>query len=579
VDKDLWQRQVPETQRFVKVSLRKCLTRAENPVFVGETMDSFEEETYSTVFTSLRHPIRRKILRALSAGPQSFSDVQRTLGIESPLLTYHLEGLTNLLAKTDHEEYALSSLGRIAVSTMKQIEEPPSTPPPTEFRPRFWRRERARVLALGIICIILGGGLVGVFAYHVSTMNDNNNTVSLLNSRVAVLQNQILSANSTINSLNSETAELENQLAQNNSTIAALQNQLENQLTSNNSTIAVLQNQILSANSTINSLNSETAELENQLAQNNSTAVIYKSIIASLQNQITTLQNQVDALSSKYNTRTSSIPPGGGVGSPPPTPGAPVYFSVEPVAVDPLVNMNASINGLEVPGYPSGVGQIFTVGIHLRNATVTNVPAGVAAVYVDFDFINILNYCMPIGFTTMLGQPGSVLAGANMLYTENGFFDAYGNPVDPANYTQATQYVVVAAANSYYYPNNATWNNDDGLVAQITFLITGQPLRVLNQSDFYGQLRITSAELIDGNHPSKEIPYDVVQGTLKIDDPNTIPEDMKGNFKVNLQDLVLLVDSYCSKPGEAKWNPKADLNGDDVVDISGLVILATHNGS
>ena len=427
-------------------------------------MDSFEEETYSTVFTSLRHPIRRKILRALSAGPQSFSDVQRTLGIESPLLTYHLEGLTNLLAKTDHEEYALSSLGRIAVSTMKQIEEPPSTPPPTEFRPRFWRRERARVLALGIICIILGGGLVGVFAYHVSTMKGKNGTISLLNSQVTVLQNQILTANSTINSLKSQTAELENQLASNNSTTAT-----------DNSTIANLQYQI-----------------------------------ATLQYQINSLQNQINNLLGKSNTRpTSSIPPGGGESSPSPTPGAPVYYSVEPVVVDPLTNVNASINGLEVPGSPSAVGQNFTVEIHLRNATATNVPAGVAGLYVNFDFVNILNYCTPLGFSTIIGQPGGVLAG-DSLYGLNGFYDVNGNPVDPGNYAQATQYVVAAAGTA-----KAGWNNDDGVVAQITFEITGQPLKVLSQTDFFSQLHLTFAELIDNNQ--HEIPYNVVQGTLQID--------------------------------------------------------------
>src|SRR5271157_3773865 len=216
-------------------------------------MEGFEEETYSSVFTSLRHPIRRKILRTLSAGPQSFSDLQRTVGIESSHLTYHLEGLTSLLAKTEHGEYALSSLGRIAVSTMKQVEEPPNAPLHTQFLPRFWRRERARVLALGIICIILAVGLVGIFAYHMSAINDKDRAISSLNSRVIALQNQILSANSTIVSLNSQTAELESQLVLNNSMIAA-----------DNSTIFVLQRQITALQNQANSLQTQNNELLNK---------------------------------------------------------------------------------------------------------------------------------------------------------------------------------------------------------------------------------------------------------------------------------------------------------------------------
>jgi len=151
--------------------------------------------------------------------------------------------------------------------------------------------------------------------------------------------------------------------------------------------------------------------------------------------------------------------------------------------------------------------------IHLRNATATNVPAGVAGVLVDFDFTNILNYCKPIGFVNMLGQSGGALAGS-LVYALRGFYDVNGNPVDTANYTQATQYAVCAAT-------NGGWNNNDGLVAQITFQITAQPSKALNQSTFYSQLHITFAELTDNN--SQEIPYSVVQGTLKIDDPTTTP--------------------------------------------------------
>ena len=469
-------------------------------MFIGESMEGFEEETYSSVFTSLRHPIRRKILRTLSAGPQSFSDLQRTVGIESSHLTYHLEGLTSLLAKTEHGEYALSSLGRIAVSTMKQVEEPPNAPLHTQFLPRFWRRERARVLALGIICIILAVGLVGIFAYHMSAINDKDKAISSLNSRVIALQNQILSANSTIVSLNSQTAELENQLV------------------SNNSIITALQNQIFSANATINSLNSQAAELESQLVLNNSMIAADNSTIFVLQRQITALQNQANSLQTqinellnKYSVHVIASVPAGGLGSPP-TAGAPVYFSVEPIAVNPLINVNVSVNGLEVPSSPSPLGQNFIVEIHLRNATVTNVPAGLAGVYVDFDFANILNYCRPIGFTTMLGQPGGVLVGG-MIFGLNGFFDIYGVPVDNASYDQATQYAVAAATNA-----SLGWNNDDGLVAKITFQVTRQPSQALGQSTFNSQLPITYADMVDASlrNPA-EIPYNAVQGSLQMD--------------------------------------------------------------
>lgn len=44
------------------------------------------------------------------------------------------------------------------------------------------------VIALGIICIILGVSLVGTFAYYVPVMNDQNNKINSLNSQLASLQ-------------------------------------------------------------------------------------------------------------------------------------------------------------------------------------------------------------------------------------------------------------------------------------------------------------------------------------------------------------------------------------------------------
>jgi len=223
---------------------------------------------------------------------------------------------------------------------------------------------------------------------------------------------------------------------------------------------------------------------------------------------------------------------------------------------------------LEVPSSAFAKDENFTVEIHLRNATVTNVPAGVVAVEVHFDFGNILNYCRPVGFTTMLGQSGGALVGP-LLCAYNGFYDANGNQVEPANYAQATQYIVAAAS-------TASWNNDDGLVAQITFQITVQPSQALNQSSFYSQLPITYAELIDYNR--QEVAYNIAQGTLKIDDPITIPGDLNNDGKVGLADLVILAKANGSKPGDPNWNPRADIDSNGVVDSADLAILAKYYG-
>jgi DNA-binding transcriptional ArsR family regulator len=122
-----------------------------------------EEDTYSMIFASLKHPIRRKILRILSNDPESFSDLQKQFKIESSHLTYHLEGLGNLLYKTEDGKYALSSLGEAAVSMMKHTEEPPETPSHLPF-PSAHRMRKPRLLTLLLLCGLIASLIFnGVF--------------------------------------------------------------------------------------------------------------------------------------------------------------------------------------------------------------------------------------------------------------------------------------------------------------------------------------------------------------------------------------------------------------------------------
>jgi DNA-binding transcriptional ArsR family regulator len=89
-------------------------------------MSGSAEETYSTMFSSLRHPARRKILRMLSEGSMTFSQMLDELGIPSSHLTYHLENLGELVVKMEDGKYKLSSFGKASVSMMKGAEEVPS---------------------------------------------------------------------------------------------------------------------------------------------------------------------------------------------------------------------------------------------------------------------------------------------------------------------------------------------------------------------------------------------------------------------------------------------------------------------
>jgi hypothetical protein len=57
-----------------------------------------------------------------------------------------------------------------------------------------------------------------------------------------------------------------------------------------------------------------------------------------------------------------------------------------------------------------------------------------------------------------------------------------------------------------------------------------------------------------------------------------ISGDVNGDFKVTLQDLVILAKAYGAEPTDANWNSNADIDDNGVVGLSDLVILAMHYG-
>ena len=122
-------------------------------------MSDSDEEIYSTMFTSLKHPVRRKILRMLAENPMSFSKMLEELGISSSHLTYHLEHLGELLSKADNGNYKLSTFGEGSVNTMKIVEEVPVV----KSQQRFTLKWKSALAVILIFTIILAG--FSVFQY------------------------------------------------------------------------------------------------------------------------------------------------------------------------------------------------------------------------------------------------------------------------------------------------------------------------------------------------------------------------------------------------------------------------------
>lgn len=129
--------------------------------------EKIEEETYSLIFKSLKHPIRRKILRILVDRQMAFSEILDILSIDSGHLSYHIENLGDLVKRSANGKYELSSIGIAAVDLMSGVEERPQLLTP----PRRLKGKKIRNVLIGAVLIILIASVIASAALNIYYSN------------------------------------------------------------------------------------------------------------------------------------------------------------------------------------------------------------------------------------------------------------------------------------------------------------------------------------------------------------------------------------------------------------------------
>jgi DNA-binding transcriptional ArsR family regulator len=156
---------------------------------------ALEEDTYSLIFSSLKHPARRKILRILGEGPSTYTELQRKLDVETGFLNYYLDSLDGLIAKNKDGRYRVSELGSSALTLIRQVEEPT---PKKEFRQLTILGFKINIayLAFAIISILTVSNVYWVYAFEWRNQEKTNLMgESILN--IKVLLNESLEIVST----------------------------------------------------------------------------------------------------------------------------------------------------------------------------------------------------------------------------------------------------------------------------------------------------------------------------------------------------------------------------------------------
>lgn len=149
------------------------------------------EETYSLIFTSLKHPIRRRILRMLSSQPLAFSEILDSLSIDSGHLSYHLDGLGELITRSQDGKYGLSSIGAAAVKLMSGVEEHPAMP--------YHKQSETMLGVVNFYSLILASILVAASLFFVNfTVLTSGYEASTSGIAVLILPGQTFEFNVTI---------------------------------------------------------------------------------------------------------------------------------------------------------------------------------------------------------------------------------------------------------------------------------------------------------------------------------------------------------------------------------------------
>lgn len=122
-----------------------------------------DEDTYSSIFSALKHPVRRKILRYLGENLATYTEILNSLNVDTGFLNYHLESLGGLITKNQEAKYTLSEFGTAALKLMEGVEEPIRR---TRSLSILGFRLNPVHISLAFIVVLVVSNVYSGYAYH-----------------------------------------------------------------------------------------------------------------------------------------------------------------------------------------------------------------------------------------------------------------------------------------------------------------------------------------------------------------------------------------------------------------------------
>jgi hypothetical protein len=224
---------------------------------------------------------------------------------------------------------------------------------------------------------------------------------------------------------------------------------------------------------------------------------------------------------------------------PPPPPGA-----KPKIYVDPKDNIFSTSS--------KPVGSNFTISIKAANWTEPGVYSYEFKLFYNSSMLEAVEAVIPDGHWLT-----PTLSAGNI------------SKVDPGTINQTEGYVSFAATLLGEEPGKI----GNGTISTITFKITEAPP---TDQTISCSLEIVNATLRDPD--GTQIPsdqYDVVNGNYEYSAaaPSAKTEDLNGDGQVNIEDVAIWGLAFGSVPGHPRWNPIADVDDNEVINVIDAVLI------
>jgi len=162
---------------------------------------TYEKDTYSKIFSVLKHPVRRKIIGILNETPATYTELLNRLEVETGFLNYHLDFIGELVNKKNNGRYVLSEFGRAAFELITGVEAPIKRQSRTiNF---FNLKINPDYLALIFVAILLVSNIYLVYVYQDLSRENQGLSLEKTNTfKNTIFQSKVL-LNKSIDTLNS----------------------------------------------------------------------------------------------------------------------------------------------------------------------------------------------------------------------------------------------------------------------------------------------------------------------------------------------------------------------------------------